>query len=545
LLYKLQAVDLETLLFNDSSLTSVEHDPMVVGINVPYINSTNSQSSKMTEKKEIDNEVIDITRVEGYDETLDYTEDEEKRVRRLIDTRLMPWILFSTFILNIDRTNLSNAIAGGLPKTLGFDNTVINNAGSMYSVVFASAAILGSILGKYFGPHKFIPFLMFSWGIVTLGHGWIQNATDFYIARFFIALTEGGVIPATLVYLGGFYKKNELATRLSWFWGVQAVASAISGMMAAALLLLEGTNGLQGWRWLFIVDGIITISSAFIFIFVLPSSPYHTKGGLNFGGWLNERQGRIAITRLVRDDLLKLNYNIKVQWSDVVAALTDYRVWGHLFITLIGLTPGIPFGTYLPSIIKGFGYDVYISNALTAVNYILGFITMATMAWNSDRVGERGYHGAASYTWHLIGFLLLEFLPDSAPKLVFYAATLFVSASPSTHPMNIAWLTENTAPIGKRTVSSGLVIAAANIYGIWANQIYQASDAPRYHTGNFINLGFIAVTIFLFLNQKFLYKRLNKQRAELWNSKSEAEKQDYNATTTHEGSQRLDFVFKH
>ncbi|KAJ3014198.1 UNVERIFIED_CONTAM: hypothetical protein HDU68_000388 [Siphonaria sp. JEL0065] len=166
---------------------------------------------------------------------------------------------------------------------------------------------------------------------------------------------------------------------------------------------------------------------------------------------------------------------------------------------------------------------------------------MATMAWNSDRVGERGYHGAASYTWHLIGFLLLEFLPDSVPK---DAATLFVSTSPSTHPMNIAWLTENTAPIGKRTVSSGLFIAAANIYGIWANQIYQASDA-RYHTGNFINLAFIAVIIFLFLNQELLYKRLNAQRAELWNSKSEAEKEDYNATTTHEGSQRLDFVFKH
>ncbi|KAJ3014197.1 UNVERIFIED_CONTAM: hypothetical protein HDU68_000387 [Siphonaria sp. JEL0065] len=282
-------------------------------------------------------DTIDITRVEGYDETLDYPDEEETRVRRLIDTRLMPWILFSTFILNIDRTNLSNAIAGGLPKTLGFDNTVINNAGSITLA------------------HKFIPFLMVSRGIVTLGHGWIQNANDFYIARFFIALTEGGVIPATLVYLGGFYK-NELSTRLSWFWGVQAVASAISGMMAAALLLLEGTNGLQGWRWLFIVDGIITISSAFIFVFVLPSSPYHTKGGLNFGGWLNERQGRIAITRLVCHDLLKLN--IKVQWSDVVAALTNYHVWGHLFITLIGLTPGIPFGTYLPSIIKGFGCDV-------------------------------------------------------------------------------------------------------------------------------------------------------------------------------------------
>ncbi|KAI9326734.1 MFS general substrate transporter [Obelidium mucronatum] len=475
-----------------------------------------------TEKKEEQLEVLDITRVEGYDETLSYTDEEEARVRFLIDTRLMPWILFSTFILNIDRTNLSNAIAGGLPKTLGFNNTVINNAGSMYAVIFSSAAILGSILGKYFGPHRFIPFLVLSWGIVTLGHGFIQNATDFYIARFFIALTEGGVIPATLVYLGSFYKKNELATRLSWFWGVQSVASAISGLMASGLLQMEGVSGLQGWRWLFIVDG-----------------------GLNFGGWLNDKQGYIAVTRVVRDDLLKLNYNIKVQWTDIYQALTDIRVWGHLLITIVGLTPGIPFGTYLPSIINGFGYNVYISNALTAPNYILGFISMALMTIHSDKVGERGFHGALSYTWHLIGFLLLEFLPDDSPKALFYISTLIISLSPLTHPMNIAWLTENTAPIGKRTVSSGLVIAAANIYGIWANQIYQPWDAPRYHVGNFIILGFLFTTILLFINQKYLYVRYNKTRGEQWAAKSEAEKEDYNATTTHKGSERLDFVFKH
>jgi len=93
-----------------------------------------------------------------------------------------------------------------------------------------------------------------------------------------IAITEGGVIPATLVYLGGFYKSTELATRLAWFWGVQVrmplckifpchlfnehwqnIASAVSGLMASGLLQLRGVAGLEGWKWLFIVDGIITL----------------------------------------------------------------------------------------------------------------------------------------------------------------------------------------------------------------------------------------------------------------------------------------------
>ncbi|KAJ3022609.1 UNVERIFIED_CONTAM: hypothetical protein HDU68_009030 [Siphonaria sp. JEL0065] len=483
---------------------------------------------------------------EGYEEGLDYSEEEEARVRRIVDLRLMPWILFSTFILNICRTNISNAISAGLPKTLGFKNDVVNNAGSMYSVVFSIFAFTGSILGKRFGPHRFIPFLVFAWGVVTFSHAFIQDAGQFYLVRALLAVTQGGVIPATLVYLGSFYKKNELATRLSWFWGVQSLASAFSGIMASGLLQLDGQLGFKGWRWLFLVEGSLTILTSLLFAFAFPRSAYYTKGGLNFSGWFrNERDVKIAVTRVVRDDLLKLNYETRVQWSDVLETLKDYKVWGHLVMTSIGLTPGVPFRTYLPSIINSFGFNVYISNALTAPGYILGFITMTLWSWNSDRVGERGFHGVAAFTWQLIGFIFLNFLPDDASRGVLFFSTLIISAAPSVHPLNIAWMTENTAPLGKRTVASGLIIAFANIYGVYANQIYQPWDAPRYHVGNYIIFTFTSVTILLWINQKFLYVRLNKQRAAIWNAKSEAEKEDYNATTTHRGNDRLDFVFKH
>ncbi|KAJ3284999.1 hypothetical protein HDU79_007704, partial [Rhizoclosmatium sp. JEL0117] len=182
-------------------------------------------SSKVIVENDKDENIVlpeeldfDPTRVEGYDANLEYTEEEEARVRHLIDTRFMPWILFSTFILNMDRTNISNAVSGGLPKHLGFGYSTYNNGTSLYSVLFATAAFFGPILAKRYSPHKVIPAMVFSWGLVTLGHAFIQNETDYYIIRTLIALTEGGVIPATLVYLGSWYRKNELATRLSWFW---------------------------------------------------------------------------------------------------------------------------------------------------------------------------------------------------------------------------------------------------------------------------------------------------------------------------------------
>ncbi|KAI8617985.1 MFS general substrate transporter [Chytriomyces sp. MP71] len=541
------------VLFSTTSIMTSKERHEVTGVSYPQLSAheaVSSSSRGLPREAPSHQSVADSipshrcnSSANGYHQDLVYSAEEEATVRLILDLRLMPFVLFSTFILNMDRTNLSNAISDNLPADLGFTTAVVNNANSMYAVLFSIAAFSGAILGKYFGPHKYIPFLVLAWGLTTTGHGFIHNAPQYYLLRALIALTEGGVIPATLIYLGTFYKRNELATRLSWFWGVQSVASAVSGLMASGILQLRGKSGLFGWSWLFVIDGVITILAAFLLYFVFPRTPYYTKG-LLFGNWLTERQATIAVTRVVRDDLLKLDYEVKVKFSDVWDALTDYRVWGHLIITSVGLTWGSPYATYLPSIIKSFGFNVYVSNALTAPNYILGFITMTLMTAHSDKVGERGFHGVFSHAWILIGILLLQFLPDSAPRGVFYLATLILSGHPSTHPMNIAWMTENTGPIGKRTVASGLVIGAANIYAVWASQIYQPWDAPRYHFGNYVLIAFEVAALLLWLGQKFLYVHLNKTRGTMWKGMSEDEKVEYDAMTKHTGSQRFDFIFK-
>lgn len=71
-------------------------------------------------------------------------------------------------------------------------------------------------------------------------------------------MTEAGFIPACVAYLTGWYKTNELATRLSWFWGVQSFASAFSGLISFGIFRMSGIGGLQGWKWLFLIDGVCT-----------------------------------------------------------------------------------------------------------------------------------------------------------------------------------------------------------------------------------------------------------------------------------------------
>ncbi|KAF8970652.1 major facilitator superfamily domain-containing protein [Flammula alnicola] len=443
---------------------------------------------------------------------LDYSREEEGEVLRILDRRLMPCILLTTFVLNMDRTNNSNAISDNLPFDLGFDINVVNTATAMYSVLFAMACLSGAVIAKIVGPSRWIPILMFSWGLVTLAHVLITDKSGYLTVRCFIAITEGGVIPATLVYLGAFYKSTELATRLAWFWGIQHVASAVSGLMASGLLKLRGVAGLEGWKWLFLVDGIITIVVAVGTWFYLPRSVTVTKGGLRGRKpWLTDRQAQIAVARVIRDDISKRSYDKTVQWSDIKDTLTDFGVWGHLIITSIGQTPNTPMHTYLPTVIKSFNFNVYVANALTAPPYLLQGIAMIAVIHHSDKVRERGYHGAFGAGWQLLGWIFLRSLPSSAGRGLKYAAAVMVASWPSTHPLNIAWLSENTGSVGKRTVASGMIIGASNIYGVWGSQIYRADDAPEFKRGNLINIAFAGTAFVLWFAQKHAYLFRNAQ----------------------------------
>ena len=124
---------------------------------------------------------------------IDYSAEEEGQVVKILDRRLMPFILLTTFVLNMDRTNNSNAISDNLPGDLGFSIDVVNTATAAYSILFASACLSGAIIAKIVGPsrcehchpaHMFrsltdmlvgIPILMFSWGLVTLAHVLIKD----------------------------------------------------------------------------------------------------------------------------------------------------------------------------------------------------------------------------------------------------------------------------------------------------------------------------------------------------------------------------------
>ncbi|KAI9319496.1 major facilitator superfamily domain-containing protein [Dichotomocladium elegans] len=501
-----------------------------------FENDNDTVSSSSTVNLGLANSVLDDPkfRQEGYDGSLKWTEEEEKQVLRIIDRRLMPFMLLMSFVLNMDRTNFSNAVSDDLAANLGFTNDGVNTAVLANAIVFTFFTLPANPIAKLVGAHRLIPSLMTAWAIVT----WSHNFNHFMAVRVLLAATEAGFVPACLGYMTGWYKADELATRFAIFWGIQSLASAISGLISFGVFQMSGVHGLEGWRWLFLIDGVFTHLIALIAYWYLPGRATQTRG------WFSERQASIAVTRVIRDDISKKDQHAPITWSDLREALLDTKIWLHLTTTFTGIMIYTPTSIYLPTIIRSAGFDVAMANLLTMPAAIINLAFSVLIAWNSDRHGEVALHAILCTLWQTAGYAALWGLPAGTSRWNLFVAATFTSGAPTWHGMHTAYMAVNLSPAGKRALALGAIIGAANICSVPGSQIYQASDAPRYPRGNKICVVLGIVTILLFLSQRTRYDLTNRWRERKWVKMTDAEKISYLETTKDLGSNRLDYRFR-
>jgi len=116
---------------------------------------------------------------------------------------------------------------------------------------------------------------------------------------------------------------------------------------------------------------------------------------------------------------------------------------------------------------------------------------------------------------------------------------------PNAHPIQVGWNSRNSNTVRSRAVSAALYNMCVQTSGIIGANIYRKDDAPRYQRGNHVLLALLILNIFLYLGTKIYYVKRNEYRDQKWVKMTEDEKMVYLATTTDEGSKRLDFRFAH
>ncbi|KAK5822416.1 major facilitator superfamily domain-containing protein [Linnemannia elongata] len=484
-----------------------------------------------------------------YVHDLTWTPAEEKEIVRTFDFRVLSWIALMFLFMQLDRGNMGNALTDNFMEDLNISLNTVNLGSTIFTLTFCLFEIPSNIIIVRAGPQRWIPFLMVLWGLATASQFFLKDRVTFLICRALVGMFEAGYIPGIALYLTSYYKRSEMAVRLSIFWSTLAVANSIAGVLAYGILHMRGVAGKAGWRWLFLFEGLATVIIGLLSFLMLPGGPTATKGFFRHNGYLTPRQEQIAMTRLIRDDPTKADTRRKsVSKKHFFKALLSPKIWPNILIGFFGLLPFSPLTILSPLIIKNLnlGVPALVSNLLVIPGYVISLSVMTFVSWSSDRHNERAFHGALASTYYAICILALATLPADANKFMLYFALIFAMGGQTCwHPVNAAWIAGNTAPVGKRSIALAMYIISVNACDMVSVNLFRDEDAPRFIRGFWILFGALLLTIVLFIFQRYHLMYINRKRDEKTKDWTSEDWRHYNETTKDEGDDHLSFRYNY
>lgn len=203
----------------------------------------------------------------------------EKAALRKVDLWLVGFYSFVYIFRVIDSGNYSNAAIINLEKGTGIKKELNLNASqwawtlSIFSYSYLIFEPSNTLLLKIFRPSRWMFCLIFFWGAAACSSAAANNFGGMMGARFAIGAAEAGFYPAVLYHMAFWYKPSELPSRIAIFYSVGQLSGALSGLLAYAVSFMDGLQGISGWRWLFIIEGLPAIVLAFVALFWLPDYP--------------------------------------------------------------------------------------------------------------------------------------------------------------------------------------------------------------------------------------------------------------------------------
>ncbi|AEO68110.1 uncharacterized protein THITE_160239 [Thermothielavioides terrestris NRRL 8126] len=440
-------------------------------------------------------------------------EDEARLTRRILfktDTRILP-ILSLLFLCSfLDRTNVGNAKIIGLEEDLGISNLQYNQGLAVFYATYIASELPSNLVLKRLSPTLWLPLLTAVWGLVTTCLGFVRAFASFFAVRALLGLAEGGLLPGIVLYLSGLYTRREMAVRIGMFYTAASLSGAFGGLLARGLSAIGPRGGLEGWRWIFIIEGLITVVAAALAYLLLPTSiataSYLTQEERDFA--VLRLQGGARSTSSERFNPV-LEREEKFKWSEVRRGVFNLQVWLSA-TAYFGILSGLySFGLFLPTIIN----DLKItSNANETQLWSVIPYAVATpiTAFLSDRLNLRGVVMLCTLPLAIAGYAAIANVASATVR--FGMTCLMATGMYASVPCVLVWNSNNSAGHYKRATTSALQLAIANCGGFVATFVYPNSDGPLYHKGHTIILWLLVYAWFAILANVLWCFKINKDK---------------------------------
>ncbi|KAI0742020.1 MFS general substrate transporter [Daedaleopsis nitida] len=407
-----------------------------------------------------------------------------------IDLCILPVVSLMYFLSSLDKSNIGNARIAGLQQRLDINDKEFTIALTVTLIPYILIEIPSNVLLKFVGARFLLPTMVVLWGFACAMQGVVTNYSGLIACRFFLGLFEGGLLPGIALYMATFYPRRKLQLRMSVMFSATALASAFSGLLAAAIIKMNGVGGRAGYEWLFILEGLFTIVFGLVSYFLLPNTPVTVPA-------LTDSEKRL-VTKALRDDGIILA-NEKDEHYTAAELLRTFMAPHVILMAIAGFFSGASLSglsTFLPSIVVGLGYSGSRAQLMTVPPFAVSAVLSILTSIFSDYYGKRGLTIIFFAGLSAIGFGI--FYESFASNIRYGALFLLVPGTFCVGAPLGTWMANNSAPLMRRATSIALLTTMTNLGSVLASWLFGfISPAPRYTSATVTLLVFQVATALL------------------------------------------------
>jgi ACS family tartrate transporter-like MFS transporter len=334
---------------------------------------------------------------------------DEKALYRRMRWRLVPYLLLLYVVAWLDRVNIGFASLQ-MNADLGLSDTVYGFGAGIFFIGYALCEVPSNLILARVGARLWIGRIMVTWGLISIAMLFVQGKWSFYVLRFLLGAAEAGFLPGILYYLSHWFPKAERARAVSWFMLGIPLSTVFGGPIAGALLKLDGWHGLQGWQWLFLLEGLPAVLLGVITWLRLPETPREVR-------WLSDSEKQQVLARLDTERMATQSRHAAS--GSLRLALLHPTVWLLCVVMFCCQTGSYGMNLWIPQIVKGIsGQSDLMVGFITAIPYVGATLAMLWIGANSDRTGERFLHVAVPSLIGAAGFAASTFGLAVVPAMI-------------------------------------------------------------------------------------------------------------------------------
>jgi MFS family permease len=302
----------------------------------------------------------------------------EERAFRKATRRLIPFLFLIYVVAYLDRVNVSFAQLQ-LEDDLAFSDTIFGIGAGIFSLGYVLCGVPSNLALERFGARRWLAAIMIVWGVLSAATMFIESAAAFYLLRFLLGAAEAGFFPGIILFLTWWFPERERTRVLAMFFTAISVAYVAGGPLSGGLLELDGFLGLDGWQWLFLVEGLPAIALGWVTLRFLDDRPAHAA-------WLEPEEREFLAAEVAREHELREAASV----GGLRTALRSGQLWLLSLVYFVVIAAGFGLTFFVPDLVQDrTGYSDFEVGVLAAIPYGVATAVMLVVAGWAERAPSR------------------------------------------------------------------------------------------------------------------------------------------------------------